>query len=149
VVELRMLGPVGLWTAGGLVELGPARQRTVLVALAVDAGRPVPVETLIDRVWDEDPPGGARAGLYSYLTRIRRTAIPSNRRDLKLADLGPPACSRSLLMGVARSRGPGRAEGPSFGLGLDPGEDDAMLGGREQAGHAALLGAGPAVEVCS
>jgi hypothetical protein len=52
VVELRMLGPVGLWTAGGLVELGPARQRTALVALAVDAGRPVPVpvERLIDRV---------------------------------------------------------------------------------------------------
>jgi hypothetical protein len=81
--------------------------------------------------------------------RDKGAAIPSNRRDLKLADLGPPACSRSLLMGVARSRGPGRAEGPSFGLGLDPGEDDAMLGGREQAGHAALLGAGPAVEVCS
>ncbi len=38
------------------------------------------------------------------------TAIPSNRRDLKLADLGLPACSRSVLMGVARSRGsrPGR-----------------------------------------
>jgi hypothetical protein len=78
-----------------------------------------------------------------------QAAIPSNRRDLKLADLGLPACSRSVLMGVARSRGQGRAEGPPSGLGLDPGEDDAMLGGREQAGHAALLGAGPAVEVCS
>jgi DNA-binding SARP family transcriptional activator len=42
VVELRMLGPVQLGAAGGPVELGPARQRTVLVALAVDAGRPVP-----------------------------------------------------------------------------------------------------------
>jgi hypothetical protein len=44
---------------------------TVLVALAVDAGRPVPTETLIDRAWDDDPPAGARAGLYSYLTRFR------------------------------------------------------------------------------
>src|SRR3954454_22722908 len=67
-----MLGPVRLCAAGEVVELGPARQRAVLVALAVDAGRPVPVETLIDRVWDDDPPGGARAGLYSYLTRLRR-----------------------------------------------------------------------------
>src|SRR4051794_14757466 len=76
-----MLGPVGLWTAGGLVELGPARQRTVLVALAVDAGRPVPVATLIDRIWDEDPPGGARAGLYSYLTRLRRILAAADVND--------------------------------------------------------------------
>jgi hypothetical protein len=60
---------------GGPVELGPARQRAVLVALAVDAGRPVPVETLIDRVWDDDPPAGVRAGLYSYLTRLRRLLV--------------------------------------------------------------------------
>jgi hypothetical protein len=33
-----MLGPVRLRAAGGAVELGPARQRAVLVALAVDAG---------------------------------------------------------------------------------------------------------------
>jgi DNA-binding SARP family transcriptional activator len=32
----------------------------------------VPVATLIDRVWDDDPPAAARAGLYSYLTRLRR-----------------------------------------------------------------------------
>jgi hypothetical protein len=72
VVGLRMLGPVQLCAPGGVVELGPARQRAVLVALAVDAGRPVLTETLIDRVWDDDPPVAARAGLYSYLTRLRR-----------------------------------------------------------------------------
>lgn len=65
VVELRVLGPVQLWAAGRPVELGPARQRTVLAALALDAGRPLPVDTVIDRVWDENPPGGARAGPYS------------------------------------------------------------------------------------
>ncbi|MGR6963205.1 AfsR/SARP family transcriptional regulator [Geodermatophilus sp. URMC 61] len=67
-----MLGPVQLRWAGGAVEAGPARQQAVLVALAADAGRPVPVGTLIDRIWDEDPPAGARAGLYSYITRLRR-----------------------------------------------------------------------------
>src|SRR3954447_5561376 len=72
VVELRMLGPVQARATGRPVELGPARQRSVLVALAVDAGRPVPVDTLIDRVWGENPPGQARAGLYSYITRLRR-----------------------------------------------------------------------------
>jgi DNA-binding SARP family transcriptional activator/tetratricopeptide (TPR) repeat protein len=69
---MRLLGPVQLWAGDRQVDLGPARQRTVLAALAVDAGTPVPLDTLIGRVWDENPPAGARSGLYSYLTRIRR-----------------------------------------------------------------------------
>jgi DNA-binding SARP family transcriptional activator/tetratricopeptide (TPR) repeat protein len=71
-VRLRLLGPMELRVDGRGVPLGPARQRTVLAALAVDAGRPVPVETLIDRVWDDEPPDAVRSGLYSYVTRLRR-----------------------------------------------------------------------------
>jgi DNA-binding SARP family transcriptional activator len=74
---LRLLGPVQLPAGGGVVDPGPARQRTVLAALAVDAGRPVPVETVIDRVWGGDPPATARGGLYSYLTRLRRVLAQS------------------------------------------------------------------------
>jgi DNA-binding SARP family transcriptional activator/tetratricopeptide (TPR) repeat protein len=66
------LGPVELWSADQRLELGPIKQRTVLAALMVDVGRPVSVETLIQRVWDEAPPAGARSGLYSYITRLRR-----------------------------------------------------------------------------
>jgi DNA-binding SARP family transcriptional activator len=79
---LRLLGPVQLWAGDELVDLGPARQRTVLAALAVDAGRPVPVETVIDRVWGIDPPAGARSGLYSYLTRLRRAVASTGAGEL-------------------------------------------------------------------
>ena len=72
VVQLRLLGPVELLVDGAGVPLGPARQRTVLAALAVDAGRPVPVETLIERVWDDDPPARVRTVVYSYVARLRR-----------------------------------------------------------------------------
>ena len=72
VSDVRLLGSVGWSTAGGVVDLGPAKQRTVFAALAVDVGRPVPTEVLIDRVWGEEVPGGARSGLYSYVTRLRR-----------------------------------------------------------------------------
>ncbi|MFD4876391.1 tetratricopeptide repeat protein [Streptomyces sp. NPDC058420] len=58
--------------AGRPVELGPAKRRTVLAALLVDAGRWVPAETLIDRVWGEDPPARVRATLYAHVARIRR-----------------------------------------------------------------------------
>jgi DNA-binding SARP family transcriptional activator len=40
MAELRLLGPVQLFVAGRPVEVGPAKQRTVLAALAVDAVDP-------------------------------------------------------------------------------------------------------------
>jgi DNA-binding SARP family transcriptional activator/tetratricopeptide (TPR) repeat protein len=70
-VEFRLLGPVEVWDAGRPVPAGAPRQRTVLAALLVDAGRVVPATTLIDRVWDERPPSDARATLNAYLSRIR------------------------------------------------------------------------------
>lgn len=41
-------------------------------ALAVDAGRVVPVERLVERVWGEDPPPKARTALLSCVSRLRR-----------------------------------------------------------------------------
>ena len=67
-----MLGPVEVRTDDGPVDTGPSRQRCVLAALAVDVGRPVPVETVIARVWGDEPPRRARHALYVYITRIRR-----------------------------------------------------------------------------
>jgi DNA-binding SARP family transcriptional activator len=71
-MEIRLLGPVQVRANAGEIEAGPLQQRAVLAALAVDAGRPVMVATLVDRVWDQDPPAGARAALYSYISRLRR-----------------------------------------------------------------------------
>ncbi|HZM80280.1 MAG TPA: BTAD domain-containing putative transcriptional regulator [Candidatus Limnocylindrales bacterium] len=72
MADLRVLGPVQMWVAHKQVDLGPAKQQTVLAALLVDAGRPVTTEMLIERVWGEDPPASARSGLYSYITRLRQ-----------------------------------------------------------------------------
>lgn len=52
-------------------EAGPRQQRHVLAALAVDAGRPLTTEVLIDRVWDEAP-SGARRALHVHISRLRR-----------------------------------------------------------------------------
>lgn len=60
MAEFRLLGPVEVWAAGRLVDAGQPRQRSVLAALLVDAGRPVTWETLVDRVWGETPPELAR-----------------------------------------------------------------------------------------
>jgi DNA-binding SARP family transcriptional activator len=70
-MEFRLLGEVELRAAGQTLDLGGPRLQTVLAALAVDAGRPVGLETLVDRVWDDNPPVEVRNVLYSYLSRIR------------------------------------------------------------------------------
>ncbi|MFD3581709.1 BTAD domain-containing putative transcriptional regulator [Streptomyces sp. NPDC058683] len=70
-MTFRLLGPVEVWGRGP-VDVGPPQRRSVLAALAVDAGRAVPLETLMRRVWGEDPPEGARQALYAHVARIRR-----------------------------------------------------------------------------
>jgi DNA-binding SARP family transcriptional activator len=68
---LRVLGPVQMWMAGRPIDLGPAKQRTLFAALLVNADQPVSLDALIDLLWDA-PPAGARSGVYSYVTRLRR-----------------------------------------------------------------------------
>jgi DNA-binding SARP family transcriptional activator/tetratricopeptide (TPR) repeat protein len=77
-VEIRLLGPVEVWADGRrLAGLGTTQQRAVLAALAVDAGRPVLLQTLVDRVWDEAPPAGTRPALYAHISRIRHALHPA------------------------------------------------------------------------
>ncbi|KJK43559.1 hypothetical protein UK23_32760 [Lentzea aerocolonigenes] len=71
-MDFRVLGPVELWAGETRVDIGSGKQCCVLAVLAVGAGRPQPVNTLIDRVWGDDPPGQARAALYSYVSRLRK-----------------------------------------------------------------------------
>jgi DNA-binding SARP family transcriptional activator len=71
-LEFRVLGPVEVRVAGGRIDIGPRRQCAVLAALAVDAGQPVLVDTIIDRVWGREPPDRVRHALYVYIARIRR-----------------------------------------------------------------------------
>jgi len=68
---LRLLGEVAVHVDGRPVDLGPARQRCLLAALAVEAGRVVPADRLVERVWGADVPRRGRSTLYSYVSRLR------------------------------------------------------------------------------
>ena len=70
--DLRVLGPVELWVGARQIDLGTAKQRAVLAVLALDPGRTVPVEVLIDRVWDDAAPRTVRNALHTYVLRLRR-----------------------------------------------------------------------------
>jgi DNA-binding SARP family transcriptional activator/tetratricopeptide (TPR) repeat protein len=69
---LELLGEVTARVHDRPVDLGPPRQKSVLGALAVDAGRVVPVERLVERVWGPDALPRARATLHGYISRLRR-----------------------------------------------------------------------------
>ena len=69
----RVFGPVELTAADRVVDPGPPQRRTVLAALLVDAGRPVSVASLVNRVWGDEPPAGAHRALYAHVARLRST----------------------------------------------------------------------------
>jgi DNA-binding SARP family transcriptional activator len=79
-LEFRLLGPVEMWHAGCRIDLGHAKQRCVLAVLLMEAGKAVPIATLVDRVWGHAPPEAAVNVLYGYLGRLRRLVAPAGAR---------------------------------------------------------------------
>ncbi|KRB77000.1 hypothetical protein ASE01_09555 [Nocardioides sp. Root190] len=70
--SLRLLGPIEVLDPGGRsVDIGSPRHRETLAALAVDAGRVVSTDTLLDRVWGETGRGGTLANLQAVISRLR------------------------------------------------------------------------------
>ncbi len=71
-VRFSMLGPLQVMRDGVPVDIGPPKQRAVLAALLLAAGRVVSVDRLIASVWGDDPPATATANLQVYISNLRR-----------------------------------------------------------------------------
>src|SRR5436190_2637709 len=69
----RVLGPLEVDAATGSVPLGGVKQRAVLGSLLLRANQVVPVDALIDDVWGDEPPEGARNSLHTYVSNLRRS----------------------------------------------------------------------------
>lgn len=78
-VQLDVLGPVRLRRDDVAVDLGTPRQRAIVAALALEHGRPLSADTLITRVWGDDPPATVTATLQSYIGQLRRALEPDRR----------------------------------------------------------------------
>jgi DNA-binding SARP family transcriptional activator len=73
---LCVLGPLGAWRGGVPVELGPARQRAVLGLLAVRPNMALHRDTIVEALWDGDPPASAVKMVQAYVGRLRRQVDP-------------------------------------------------------------------------
>jgi DNA-binding SARP family transcriptional activator/Tfp pilus assembly protein PilF len=58
---------------GVAIAVPPGRQRALLAALLLSAGRVVTVDELVDVLWGSSPPRSARSALQTYVMRLRRT----------------------------------------------------------------------------
>lgn len=72
-MRIGILGPLEVRADGRPLEIGGARLRALLALLALEAGRTVPAERLIDDLWEDRPPAGAVNALQSLVSRLRAT----------------------------------------------------------------------------
>jgi DNA-binding SARP family transcriptional activator/tetratricopeptide (TPR) repeat protein len=71
-IELRMLGPLEAWVDGAPVPLGGGKQRALVAILLLHANDVVPVDVLIDELWDGTPPPSAPAYVQNCVSRLRK-----------------------------------------------------------------------------
>jgi DNA-binding SARP family transcriptional activator len=71
-VRINVLGPIEVIADEEAVHLAGQRQRALLAALTLDLGQVVPVERLVDFLWDTNPPPTARAKIQAHVSALRQ-----------------------------------------------------------------------------
>jgi DNA-binding SARP family transcriptional activator/CheY-like chemotaxis protein len=69
-LDLRLLGPVTAAADGHAVPLGPRQQRFILAVLALEINRLIPMERLVELIW-QDPPRTAAHAVQVCVSRLR------------------------------------------------------------------------------
>jgi predicted ATPase/DNA-binding SARP family transcriptional activator len=70
-VRFRILGPLAVEDADGVVALGGPKPRTLLAVLLVAGGEVVAADRLVADLWGADPPASAPIALRAYVSRLR------------------------------------------------------------------------------
>jgi len=71
-IRFRLLGPLEVVSEDGSIDLGPRKQRTLLAVLLLNANKIVPIDRMIDLVWDNDPPRTAEHSVQIYVSDLRK-----------------------------------------------------------------------------
>ncbi|MEV0034162.1 BTAD domain-containing putative transcriptional regulator [Nocardia sp. NPDC050793] len=84
-MRVALLGPIAAFADDGSpLDLGGVRLRMLLARLALEAGRPVSVDALVDGLWGEQPPAEAAGALQALVSRLRKAL-----RGAGTLELGP------------------------------------------------------------
>jgi DNA-binding SARP family transcriptional activator len=79
-MEFGVLGPLLVRDESGALPPRAAKQRTLLATLLLRAGRVVPVDQLVEMLWDGEPPATALPSLRNYVLRLRAGLGEAGRR---------------------------------------------------------------------
>ncbi|GLZ13224.1 SARP family transcriptional regulator [Actinomadura sp. NBRC 104425] len=124
-MRIGILGPLEVVADGRPVEIGGARLRALLIRLALEAGRMVPADRLIDDLWEDDAPHGAPNALQSLVSRLRaafqeagagRDRLESRRGAYRLAVPPEAVDAHDFEARVRRARGLADPSARSAGL---------------------------------
>jgi hypothetical protein len=119
--EFRILGPLDALVDGRAVALGGRHQRAVLALLVVRANEVVPVDRLIDGIWDDAPPESAANVLQGHVSQSgaavpRSPRTPARRRSSSGADCAREGWPRDPATRGSPGRSPPRArDQPAYG----------------------------------
>jgi DNA-binding SARP family transcriptional activator len=75
-LELRILGPLEALVDGQAIALGGAKPRTLLAILALEVGRVVSIDRIVEELWPGEAPDTAAHAVKVYVSQLRK-AIPS------------------------------------------------------------------------
>lgn len=70
-MDIRVLGSLRVANDGRLVDIKRRRERCLLGVLLLEANRGVPLDRLLELLWDGAPPSNARASLRTHISRLR------------------------------------------------------------------------------
>ena len=81
-VRIAVLGPLAMWAADGSpLDVRGVRLRGLLARLALSAGRPVGVDTLVDGLWGTEAPSAN--ALQSLVSRLR-AGLPATESSISV-----------------------------------------------------------------
>ncbi|TKA08711.1 AfsR/SARP family transcriptional regulator [Actinacidiphila oryziradicis] len=88
-MRVRLLGPVELTNGDGApVAIAAGKRRAVLAVLALELNQVVPIDRLLDLIWDGDPPPRARTAVQGHVSALRRL-LSDGGSGLELATREP------------------------------------------------------------
>jgi len=71
-VEFRILGPLEVLDGERVIELGPPRQKALLVLLLIRRNEVVPLDAIVSALWPRDPPRTAGQIIRVYVSQLRK-----------------------------------------------------------------------------
>src|SRR5215470_4264280 len=71
-LRIGVLGPFEVARNGKSVEIPPGKARALLTLLLLDRGKVLPVDRLVEQLWEGRPPPSASKQVQVYVARLRK-----------------------------------------------------------------------------